>query len=313
MDVSIIIVSFNTKDLLKQCIESIYEYTKDIDFEIIVVDNASSDGSQQMVKEVFPTVTLIESPENLGFGKANNLGSKYAKGEFLFFLNSDTIFIENSIKKLYDFFLENEKVLKIGVLGGLLVDEKGNQNTAWHQFSTPNTINNENIIFIINTLTHKLSSIITIITKKIKKASHSSQAKEINKMYLAVDFVLGADMLMRKDLFDTVHGFDECYFMYFEETDLQLNLFRKGYKNYIYNSTKIIHLEGASSGGGKLMSNKQRIIFHKSKINYMKKFFCKQYLFFKFLDKIALNLQIFSKKYTKDENRFYVKEISKNY
>jgi GT2 family glycosyltransferase len=101
MDVSITIVNYNTKDLLKQCIESVFEKTQDVEFEIIVVDNASSDGSQQMVKELFPKVTLIESPENLGFGRANNLGNKVAKGKYLFILNSDTILIENSIYNKY--------------------------------------------------------------------------------------------------------------------------------------------------------------------------------------------------------------------
>ena len=101
--VSIIIVNYNTKQLTLNCLKSIYEYTKDIDFEIIVVDNASSDGSVEAIRESFPIVNVIGSNENLGFGRANNLGAKYAQGKYLFLLNSDTLLIENSIKKLYDF------------------------------------------------------------------------------------------------------------------------------------------------------------------------------------------------------------------
>jgi len=293
MDVSIIIVNYNTRDLLKQCIESIIKHTQNIVFEIIVVDNASSDGSQQMIKEVFSEIILIENQENFGFGRANNLGSKYAKGNFLFFLNSDTMLIENSIKKMYDFFSDNDKILKIGVLGCLLIDENGNPNFSGHQFSTPTLIIKENLFLIINTVTSGLLNIIfNRIINKIKKSSKSKQIEEINRTYSEVDFVVGADMLIRRDLFHSMRGFDECFFMYFEETDLELNLYRKGYRNFIYNRTKIIHLEGASSGGGKTMSTKQRIIFHKSKIYYIKKNFRKHFFLVKFIDRIALRLQI---------------------
>ena len=105
------------------CIRSIYKYTKDIDFEVIVVDNASSDNSVEAIRESFPIVNVIEPKENLGFGRANNLGAKYAQGEYLFLLNSDTLLIENSIKKLYDFYTENQEKLHIGVLGCTFVDK----------------------------------------------------------------------------------------------------------------------------------------------------------------------------------------------
>jgi len=313
MEVSIIIVNYNTKNLLKKCIESIYQYTKDIEFEIIVVDNASTDGSQQMIKDVFPIIILIESPKNLGFGKANNLASKYAKGVFLFFLNSDTILIENSIKKLHEFFLENEEELKIGVLGCNLIDENGNQNNTWHQFPTPNTAIKENFISIVSVLTFRLLKIINTIRKKYTKNILILAEKKVDNTNFGIGFVVGADMFMRKSLFDIVGGFDERFFLYFEETDLQLNLFRKGYRNYIDNNTKIIHLEGASSSKNKIMPNKQRKLYHKSKIYYFKKNFRSQYLLVKSLDKIMLYFQVFNKKYTKDENKLYIKEVLKIY
>ena len=103
MDVSIIIVSYNTKSLIKNCINSIYKYTKDISFEIIVSDNGSIDGSVEMIKRDFPSVILIENNENLGFGAANNKGLALAKGKYILYLNSDTILLNNSVKFFYDY------------------------------------------------------------------------------------------------------------------------------------------------------------------------------------------------------------------
>ena len=102
MDVSIIIVNYNTKDLLVNCLNSIYEKTKDVLFEIIIVDNASIDGSEEMIKNDFKEVVFIQSGDNIGFGRANNLGIKEAKGDCIFLLNSDTILLNNAIKELTD-------------------------------------------------------------------------------------------------------------------------------------------------------------------------------------------------------------------
>ena len=126
MDVSIIIVNYNTKQLLKNCLNSIYKYTDSLDFEIIVGDNGSKDGSVEMVVQEFEGVIIVDTKENLGFGKGNNRGVERASGEYVFLLNSDTLLIENSIFKLYEFFKINEKKLKIGALGCKLVDEKLN-------------------------------------------------------------------------------------------------------------------------------------------------------------------------------------------
>ena len=101
MQVSIIVVNYNTKDITENCIASIITQTKDVEYEIILVDNASVDGSKEYFKNR-KEICYIYSNENLGFGKANNLGAEKAKGELLFLLNSDTILIENSIKKMYD-------------------------------------------------------------------------------------------------------------------------------------------------------------------------------------------------------------------
>src|SRR3990167_10274907 len=102
MELSVIIINWNTKTLLKDCLNSIYKFTKEINFELIVVDNGSKDGSQAMVKKKFPQVKLILNKANLGFTKANNQGIKVAKGKYVLLLNSDAYLIENSFRKLLD-------------------------------------------------------------------------------------------------------------------------------------------------------------------------------------------------------------------
>jgi GT2 family glycosyltransferase len=133
LNISIIIVSFNTKELLSQCIKSIFKHTKGINFEIIVVDNASTDGSQQLIKSDFPKVILIESEINIGFGRANNLGAKHASGDYLFFLNSDTLLIENSIKILKD-FIYSESDPNLAVVGCKLLDKNKNPHISYGNF-----------------------------------------------------------------------------------------------------------------------------------------------------------------------------------
>jgi len=103
MDVSIILVSYNTKNLTRECLKSVYEKTEGIEYDIWVVDNASSDGSPQMIKEEFLGVKLIESPENLGFGRANNIAIKQSDAKYCFLLNTDTILINNAVKILFDY------------------------------------------------------------------------------------------------------------------------------------------------------------------------------------------------------------------
>lgn len=109
MDVSVIIVNYNTKDLILNCIQSIYEKTKDLTFEIIVSDNDSKDDSIKQISSQFPEVKIIENKKNLGFGMANNEGFKIAQGKYVFCLNPDTILINNAIKFLYDFMEHNEE------------------------------------------------------------------------------------------------------------------------------------------------------------------------------------------------------------
>ena len=187
MDVSIIIVNYNTKDLLVNCIDSIYLRTNNFQFEIIVVDNASEDGSRQILKKKYPNIQLIESDVNIGFGAANNLGVKLAKVEFLFFLNSDTILVENSIKIMFDFFKKYENELNLGVLGTILIDDHYKTNGFGTHFPMCKEENIANLkkIPLLNSL--------IFVPKKHKY--------DVTLEYFEIDYILGADLLMRKNLF----------------------------------------------------------------------------------------------------------------
>lgn len=299
MDVSVIIVNYNTKVLLSNCIKSIYKYTYDVKFEIIVVDNASSDGSQENLKTNFPEVKLIESKENLGFGRANNLAVQHAGGDFLFLLNSDTLLIENSILKFLSFFSENEHKLNIGVLGTLLTDEKLEINGYGNSFPTCSKENRKNW--------NKIPFLKTLVTDSIEKKY------DFEKLYFEIDYVIGADMFLRKELFDKMSGFSKDFFMYYEESDLQKRIHNLGYKHYIFTDTKIIHLE---EGTGKVMknySNRKRIITHQSKIIYLKRNDSENFYKYVISDFLFLCLNFLNFKYKYGENFKYFREILKTY
>ena len=256
MDVSIIIVNYNTEILLKQCVNSIYQHAKDISYEIIVIDNASTDGSCEMLKDIFPNVVLIESKENLGFGKANNVGVKKALGNFLFLLNSDTVLIENSIKILKE-FLENTAIVNVAVVGCKLLDVNKNTHISYGNFPS---LYQELFEFGFSKIFRNYFS------KKLSPSviDNGSELKE-------VDFIMGADMFLRKSIFEEIGGFDEDFFLYYEETEFCFRLKRLGYKILWNPNTSIIHYIGAS--GMEISGINYWILeqLQKSKILYFRK------------------------------------------
>ncbi|GAA4151353.1 glycosyltransferase family 2 protein [Chryseobacterium ginsenosidimutans] len=288
MQVSIIIVNYNTKVITNNCIDSIISKTQDIEYEIILVDNGSTDGSKEHFEQR-DDIKYIYSLENLGFGKANNLGNQHATGEFLFILNSDTILIENSIKILKDFFEINESKLNIGVLGAVLCDENLNMiNTAG---SFPQ------IKFYISDY---LNLFFKTKYKTYKKISFSDITK--------VDMVSGADMFLRRKLFNEVSGFDEKFFLYFEETDLQKRIVNLSKINYITNQTKIIHLEGASSK----VNNWKRKIIQDSQTLYFRKNDSKNFLKYVFFELLCSPIRFLNSNYSFKENiSFFKNNINK--
>jgi GT2 family glycosyltransferase len=135
MCVSIIIVNYNTKELLHNCLISIYEQTKDIEFEVIVSDNGSVDGAIQMVQLEFPNVIIIKNNMNIGFGAANNKGLDIARGKYVFYLNSDTVLLNNAVKIFYDFWENYSEKDELGAIGCNLLD--GNFETTHSAGSFP--------------------------------------------------------------------------------------------------------------------------------------------------------------------------------
>lgn len=243
MNVSIIIVNYNTKDLLAQCIRSIVEKTFGIEYEIIVVDNDSHDGSVQMLRDEFPKVKIIEAGENLGFGKANNLGMMQAKGKYLFLLNSDTILINNAIKDFYD---QAEQLRrnghKIGALGSILFAPDMTTCHSFGKFITPKT---------------ELKTAIARYLRFLKDPSNIRP--EIVDELKSVDYITGADLFIPRNVFEETEGFDQDYFMYCEEVDWQKRMSEAGYERLIIPGPEIIHLEGGSDSTSKISWSKNRV------------------------------------------------------
>lgn len=226
MDVSIIIVNYNTTDLLIDCINSVYEKTFGINFEIIVVDNFSKDSPKSLLSLKFPQVLLIESKSNLGFGRANNLGVKSAKGEFIFLLNSDTLLINNAVFELYKFWNENPS-LKLGAIGGNLYTVDNRPNFSYS-------------IYFPNILTIFLHRFRYFKFAGLDYFNFTDSAKEVK-------IIIGADLFLKKEIFQKLNGFDEKYFMYVEEGDLQYRLQKMELKVFNVPAAKIYHMQGSSS------------------------------------------------------------------
>jgi len=227
MDVSIIIVNYNTKDLLKQCIESVLAKTHDIEYEIIVVDNASFDGSQQMIKDIFPKITFIESPENLGFGRANNLGFDYAKGRNFFLLNSDTILLNNAVKILSDYL---DKDSQVGICGGNLYNEKGDPVLSF--------------VRCFPSIFSELNKLFGCVLFKFLYGKNCN-FNHTNKP-LKVAYIIGADIMLRASILSTVGRFDPDFFMFYEETELSYRIKKSGLSIFSVPDAHIIHLGSQS-------------------------------------------------------------------
>ena len=255
MQVSVIIVNYKTPKLCIDCINSVLEKTAEIDFEIILVDNNSQDDSLQILKEnLGDKVILVDAGKNLGFGKANNLGAKYAKGEYLFLLNSDTVLRNNAINHLYDFISNNPEV---GIVGGNLFDKDGNyaHSFKYNQFD----LKNLKVPGFFRALRHKLSG--KLIDPDF---NDTNEPVELN------GYITGADLMIKKSIFDEVGGFDKDFFMYFEESEMTFRVKKLGYKVFSVPTAEIIHLEGASTKSKSFSERRQRM-YNESAVKYFRK------------------------------------------
>lgn len=237
MDISIIIVNFHSARMVIDCINSIREKTQKNTYEIIVVDNASGDGSVELLRQTFPDITIIPSEVNLGFGKANNLGAKQASGKYLFLLNPDTMLVNDAIGILYDYL---EAHPDTGVVGGNLY--------------APNMTPAPSFCRRFDDLTteKRQSSWRTLIGSKVRDKLHLRAAGKMMEEFNntgkpeKVAYIFGADMMLPRTLFERICGFDPDFFMYAEEEELTWRITQLGYDVVCVPKAKIIHLEGAT-------------------------------------------------------------------
>ncbi|MCA1965746.1 MAG: glycosyltransferase family 2 protein [Flavobacterium sp.] len=229
MQLSVIILNYNVRYFLEQCVLSVQKALEGIDGEIIVIDNASSDDSCEMMKTKFPHIKLIENAANLGFPKGNNIGVAQAKGDYVCILNPDTVVAEDTFAKILN--TENW-TLNTGIIGCKLIDGAGN--------FLPESKRGVPTPWVAFTKIFGLYKISNYFGKYY--AQHLSE-NESGK----VDILVGAFMVMKRDLYLEVGGFDENCFMYSDDIDLSYLVLKTGKSNYYFHETSVIHYKGEST------------------------------------------------------------------
>ncbi len=255
MDLSIIIVNYNVKHFLEQCLHSVLKASKNITAEIFVVDNNSVDGSAQLIHEKFPNIHFIENKKNVGFSKANNQAIKLSKGKYVLLLNPDTVVEEDTFEKVISFMNETPDAGGLGVKmidgkGTFLPESKRGLPTPWVAF-------------------YKIFGLSTLFRKSKKFGKYHLSYLHDNEIH-EIDVLAGAFMLMRKSVLDKVGLLDETFFMYGEDIDLSYRIQLGGFKNYYFPETTIIHYKGESTKKGSLNYVK---VFYNAMIIFAKKHF----------------------------------------
>lgn len=253
--VSVIIVNFNSESTIGDCIKSIYRHSSKTDYEIIVVDNASGPESIKYLKDHFPGIKLIQNNENNGFGTANNIGAGYSSGEYLFFLNPDTFLQDNAIKRFIK-FMEKEHP-EAASCGGCLITKNGDPTTSWGNF--PSLIQEFGSTGFFRFFPGYY--------EKVRLGRACGNEKDP----FQVPFITGADIFIRKKIFHELGGFDENFFLYYEETDFFYRMQKANYVSYILPDVKIVHLEGTSLLNEKAFNYKTWSFWEKSRYYYFKK------------------------------------------
>jgi hypothetical protein len=249
MNLSIVIVNWNTRDMLATCLESVLASVAYLEMEVIVVDNASSDGSAQMVRERFPQVCLIENQTNVGFARANNQALQRCQGRLVLLLNSDTRVLGDALGQLVAFM---EGHPRAGAAGSTLLNDDGSLQPSCHPMLTPGR-EFWRLIFL-DALLHRAT-----YGAEFWK---SSQARQ-------VEVIKGACLMLRREALSEVGLLDESYFMYTEEMDLCLRLAKAGWQLWWVPAAQIIHYGEASS---RQAAQDMYIQLYRSKIQFYRKF-----------------------------------------
>jgi len=246
VDLSVIIVNYNARELLRKCLDSIYSTINDLTFEIIVVDNASGDGSLDLLEREYPRAIRIGNGENRGFGAANNQGFAIMKGKYALLLNTDAVLTDGAVSKLWSFI---ESQPRAAIVCGQLLNADGSKQNSVATFPTLLTL-------LIN----------PSFLEYIFPRRYPSKRYE-HREPLEIESAIGACLLIRKKALDEVGFFDERYFFFFEETDLAYTLRRAGWKVYQVPDAFIYHLQGRSIGH----NVRSRIEFYRSRYSYLRK------------------------------------------
>lgn len=245
MKLSIIIVNYNTKKFLVDCLASIYQSKLTFKYEIIVVDNASTDGSGKIIKKDFPKVRLISNHKNLGFAKANNKAVKIAKGKYLLFLNPDTVILDQAVKKMVEQIVKNPEISALGPK--TLNPDFSVQLTAFVKFP-------DFSVWLVNNL--GLDRIFSRVwPAKNWPGKYYFSFQELNQKR-QVSHLQGNCFLVPKEIFEKIGLFDTRFFLYREETDWFLRLAKAKGKIWYLPSAKIIHYGGQSTESGAWSSQK---------------------------------------------------------
>jgi GT2 family glycosyltransferase len=244
IDVSVIIVNYNTTQLTKQCIQSVFQYRSKYVLEVILIDNASADRSIEQLAAIFPEIKFIQNNRNIGFGAANNKGIKIAKGEFVFLLNSDTLLLSDAITAFVD-YMRNPTNNKVAVCGGSLLSPNLEPATAFGNFPS--------ILCAVSLLGFKF------LYPKFYQQQLALGVVNYSPEIKVVDFISGANMFIRACVLKAVGLFDESFFLYFEETELSYRIWKAGYQSVLLPEINIIHYEGSSAVQSDLNSNQKEL------------------------------------------------------
>ena len=274
MKLSVVIVNYNVKEELTFCLSSVQRALQDVEGEVFVVDNHSADGSCDVVKTLFPWVTLIENAENLGFARANNIAIKKSCGEYVLLLNPDTVVEQDTFSKMLAFMDQHDDCGGLGVKmldgkGQFLPESKRGIPTPWVAF-------------------YKLFGLQKLFPK----------SEKCNRYYLSnisqdsvaeVEILAGACMLLRKSVLDEVGMLDETYFLYGEDVDNSYRILQAGYKNYYFPETSIIHLKGASTKKLEVKSVRE---FYRSMEIFCERHFTEYNRLFLLFVKLGINVRM---------------------
>jgi len=271
MDISIIIVSWNVRDLLKKCLESIYKYSLDVSFEVFVVDNHSSDGSPAMVRADFPQAVLIENFENLGFAAANNQALAECSGRYVLFLNPDTELVDNSIRAMTLFMDAHPDA---SALGCKLIYPDGSLQHSCRRFP----------------------SIFTDLMESLHLDELFPENRILNYYRMGlkgydttheVDQPAGACLLIRRAVFEKVGILDERFFIYFEEVDLCRRIKKAGGKILFTPDITVVHIANKSTGQ---VYAESRRYYIRSKLLFFEKHYGKFSIIFAFFDLVIRSI-----------------------